>query len=65
MMKKESLSHKLYENIEELKIDVDEFMDFFNNYRPLRKLDNLTPNEFEKRYFERKPEETIDDCIPY
>lgn len=65
MMKKESLSHKLYENIEELKIDVDEFMDFFNNYRLLRKLDNLPPNAFEKRYFGREPEETIDDCIPY
>lgn len=65
MMKKESLSHKLYEDINELKIDVDEFMDFFNNYRQLRKLGNLTLNEFEKRYFEKKPEDTIDNCIPY
>lgn len=65
LMKRESLSHKLYEDIDELKIDVDEYINFFNNARPFRKLGNITPSEYEKRYFEKKSEDTIDDYIPY
>lgn len=54
LMKRESLSHKLYE-----------YINFFNNARPFRKLGNITPSEYEKRYFEKKSEDTIDDYIPY
>lgn len=54
IMKRESLSHKWYQSIEELKQDVEEFMSFFNGFRPLSRLGNLTPNEYEKRYFENK-----------
>lgn len=64
-MKRESLSHKLYADINELKIDVDEYVDFFNNFRPFQKLGNLTPNEYEKKYFEKKAEDAQDDCIPF
>ena len=53
-MKRESLSHKWYQSIEELKQDVEEFVSFFNGFRPLNLLGNLTPKEYEKRYFEKK-----------
>ncbi|MFI3242252.1 MAG: IS3 family transposase [Alphaproteobacteria bacterium] len=51
MMKRESLGHSLYENIDELKKAVDEYINFFNNIRILRRLDNITPDEFENNYF--------------
>lgn len=54
IMKRESLSHKWYQSIEELKQDVEEFVSFFNGFRPLNRLGNVTPNEYEKRYFENK-----------
>lgn len=54
IMKRESLSHKWYQSMEELKNDVDEFISFFNGFRPLSKLGNLTPDDYEKRYFENK-----------
>lgn len=54
IMKRESLSHKWYQSIEELKQDVEEFVSFFNGFRPLSRLGNLTPDEYEKRYFDKK-----------
>lgn len=51
IMKRESLSHKWYQSVEELKQDVEEFMSFFNGFRPLSRLGNLTPDEFERRNF--------------
>lgn len=54
IMKRESLSHKWYQSIEELTQDVEEFVSFFNGFRPLSRLGNLTPDEYEKRYFEKK-----------
>lgn len=54
IMKRESLSHKWYQSIEELKQDVEEFVSFFNGFRPLSRLANLTPDEYERRYFEKK-----------
>lgn len=53
VMKHESLSHVYYKNIDELREGVKEYMEFFNDMRPLEHLGWLTPNEFERRYFEK------------
>ena len=40
-------------NIDELREGVKEYMEFFNDMRPLEHLGWLTPDEFERRYFEK------------
>ena len=50
IMKREELSHNWYETPEELEKTVAGFISFFNGYRPLRKLGNLTPDQYESRY---------------
>jgi len=42
-----------YKNIDELREGVKEYMEFFNDMRPLEHLGWLTPNEFERGYFEK------------
>lgn len=51
MMKREELSHNWYETVKELEDGVAEFILFFNSYRPLARLGNIPPNEYEERYF--------------
>ena len=50
IMKREELSH-WYSTVSELENTVAEFISFFNGYRPLQKLGNLTPNQYESRYW--------------
>ena len=52
IMKREELSHNWYHSAEELDNTVSDFIDFFNGYRPLQKLGNLTPNQYESLYWE-------------
>ncbi len=49
-MKREELSHNFYTSKEHLEAVVAEYIDFFNNVRPHKKLKNLTPNQYELRY---------------
>ena len=49
-MKREELSHNWYETPDELEKTVADFISFFNGYRPLQKLGNLTPDQYEVRY---------------
>lgn len=42
-----------YDTVAQLKIDIDEYMDYYNNYRPHRTLGNKTPSQFEDEYHER------------
>jgi transposase InsO family protein len=51
IMKREELSHNWYSSIEELRSTVDEYIHFFNMQRPFRRLGNLTPEQYEKRYW--------------
>lgn len=51
--KKELINLKSYDTVAQLKIDVDEYMDYYNNYRPHRTLGNKTPSQFEDEYHER------------
>ena len=51
IMKREELSHNWYHTLEELDNTVADFIQFFNSYRPLRKLGNLTPDQYESRYW--------------
>ena len=37
--------------LNDLKNDVDEYINFFNNERPFKKLGNLTPIEYEREYY--------------
>ena len=51
IMKREELSHNWYSSIEELQSTVDEYIHFFNAQRPFRRLGNLTPEQYEKKYW--------------
>ena len=51
IMKREELSHNWYNTADELEKTVADFISFFNGYRPLQKLGNLTPNQYESRYW--------------
>lgn len=50
IMKREELSHNFYKSKEHLEAVVAEYIDFFNNARPHRKLKNMTPNQYELNY---------------
>lgn len=52
-IKYECLKHKTYRNIEELRVSVEEYMNYYNEMRPMKTRKYLTPNEFEQRYFEK------------
>jgi transposase InsO family protein len=50
-MKREELSHNLYESREQLEQDVSEYVDFYNRMRPYQKLGSRTPEQIENEYF--------------
>lgn len=50
IMKREELSHNFYKSKEHLEAVVAEYIDFFNNARPHRKLKNMTQNQYELNY---------------
>lgn len=50
-MKKELINRNHYETIIQLKRDIAEYVDYYNNYRPHRKLANKTPTQFETDYY--------------
>ena len=50
IMKREELSHNWYETPDEIEKNVADFISFFNGYRPLQKLGNLTSDQYESRY---------------
>lgn len=52
-LKKECVFHKKFNTIEEVSETVEEYVSFFNGYRPHRRLNMKTPNEVEEQYFER------------
>ena len=51
-MKREELSHKYYYDLEALRQDVADYIDFFNNMRPHQKLGRLTPSAAEANFTE-------------
>lgn len=53
-MKREELSHNYYDELDELRQVVADYVDFFNNMRPHQKLGMLTPSEAERRFFDSK-----------
>ena len=50
-LKKEALYHHLYETPQELEEVLDEYIDFYNGYRPHRKLNMKTPIQYETEFF--------------
>lgn len=52
IMKREELSHNFYKSKEHLESVVAEYIDFFNNAHPHRKLKNMTPNQYELNYYQ-------------
>ena len=50
-LKKEALYHHLYETPQELEEVLDEYIDFYNGYRPHRKLNMKTPMQYEAEFF--------------
>ena len=53
-MKREELSHNYYYDLETLRQDVADYIDFFNNMRSHQKLGMLTPTEAEEKLAEEK-----------
>jgi transposase InsO family protein len=49
-MKREELSHKYYYDLEVLRHDVADYIDFFNNMRPHQKQGMLTPSAAEAKF---------------
>ena len=49
-MKREELSHNLYETKEELEVDVAEYIDYYNSRRIHQKLGQRTPIEVEEDF---------------
>ncbi|MDE7158528.1 MAG: IS3 family transposase [Clostridiales bacterium] len=41
----------MYKSMGDLAISVEEYISFFNSYRPHRKLKMKTPNQVENKYF--------------
>lgn len=52
-MKREKLSHNLYETKKELEVDVAEYIDYYNSRRIHQKLDQRTPIEVEEDFLLR------------
>lgn len=50
-LKKEELYQHVYNNAEELKIAIEEYIQFYNEYRPHYSLGMKTPSQFEAAYF--------------
>ena len=48
--KKELINLKSYDTVMQLKQDIHEYMDYYNNYRPHRTLKNKTPSKYEDDY---------------
>ena len=53
-MKREELSHNYYYDLEVLRHDVADYINFFNNMRPHQKLGMLTPSAAEEKFAEEK-----------
>ena len=49
--KKEELYHREYRTYEELKKGIDEYVSFYNQVRPHKKLKYVSPCEFEESYY--------------
>ena len=54
IMKREELSYNLYTSKAQVEQAVNEYIDFFNNYRPHRKLKNMTPARYEQIYYQEQ-----------
>lgn len=50
-LKKEALYHHLYETSQELEEVLEEYIEFYNGYRPHRKLNMKTPIQYEAEFF--------------
>ena len=50
-LKNESIYRNLYSTADELSLAVDEYIDFYNNYRPHRSLKMKTPSQYETEYY--------------
>jgi len=51
--KREEYNSKQYEFFDELEESINSYMNFYNDYRPHQKLNNKTPNQFEKEYYSK------------
>jgi len=49
-LKREELSHNTYDTLEDLRRDVLDYVDFFNNMRPHQRLGMMTPCEAERKF---------------
>lgn len=52
VMKREEISHHYYKTIEKLKQQVQEYITFFNEIRPMKILNNLSPIQYETKYLD-------------
>ena len=55
--KKELINVKSFDTIVQLKQDIDEYIIFYNDYRPHRTLGDKTPSQFEDDYFQGNVEQ--------
>ena len=53
-MKREELSHNCYDNLEDLRHDVSNYIDFFNNTHPPQRFGMQTPSVMETQFVAEK-----------
>ncbi len=51
--RKEELNRMVFTNFYEVKQSLEEYVKFYNDYRPHNTLKNKTPNQFEKEFYEK------------
>ena len=51
-IKKEDFRQNYYKTVEEFRIAVDNYIQFYNDYRPHQRLGFLTPNQAEKEFYD-------------
>lgn len=53
-LKKEETHRTSYNDFDELKSAISKYVEFYNDYRPHETLKDLSPNEFEQNYYDKK-----------
>ena len=52
--KREEYNSNSYDFFDDLEKSVDSYMKYYNEYRPHKTLNNISPNEFEQAFYEKK-----------
>lgn len=52
VMKREEISHHYFKSCKTVEKVAGEYIHFFNELRPMKKLNNMSPTQFKTRYYD-------------